>query len=251
MAGRARRAVRIPVVAARAAMSFCCLVTTAAAGEREPRIDVFSGIEATANAASGYVGGSVTLGNSLYDPGVRLKAALGYGHYAYDGGIALDGKPVAARIRGDHGFVEAALGYQFRLGPATVRPYLGVQNAAHLLSPADPRNPVRGHELGAKLALESWLDIGPRLWASLDGSYTTAFDEYRAFGRIGTRLTGRLAAGLEGGALGNRAYDEGRGGGFLELKLGKTAVTVSGGVSGDYLGREPSAYGAFALYRAF
>lgn len=217
----------------------------------EPTFDVFSGSEVTANTNSAYVGGSYAFGNPLYGSGCRLKAAGGYGFYGYGGAVAFGGAAHDVRVVGRQVFVEAAVGYQLRMGFATIRSYLGVQTEEHRLTPNDLGNPVRGEATGAKAAIESWFDLGPNAWVSADASYTTAFDEYRGSLRAGRRLGPRVAIGLEGSALGNAAYDEGRGGGFIELRFGKTAMTISGGVSGDYLEHEPSGYAAIGLYRAF
>lgn len=217
----------------------------------EPTFDLFSGSDVTANTNSAYVGGSYAFGNSLYGSGFRLKAAGGYGFYDYGGVATFGGATLDARVAGRQNFAEAALGYQLRMGFATIRSYLGVQTGDHHLTPNDPGNPVRGRETGPKATIETWFDLGRSAWVSSDASYTTAFDEYRASVRVGRRLGPKVAIGLESAAIGNAAYDEGRGGGFVELRFGNTAMTISGGVSGDYLEREPSGYAAVGLYRAF
>ena len=87
-------------------------------------------------------------------------------------------------------------------------------------------------------------DPGP-----IDGSYGTAFDGYWFQGRLGHRAGRWLSVGVEAGALGNREYDAGRGGIFLRVHRETTDVTLSGGVTGDYLGEVTSVYLSLGLYR--
>lgn len=110
---------------------------------------------------------------------------------------------------------------------------------------------MQGSAVGLKVLTESWLDLSPTWFGSLDASYGTAFQEYWSRARIGYRVGPRVALGLEGGALGNEEYDAGRGGGFVRLNIRALEMTVSGGFTGNYLEDEPSGYLSLGLYRAF
>ena len=49
--------------------------------------------------------------------------------------------------------------------------------------------------MGLKLAPESWLDVSPLWFLSLDASYGAAFQQYWCLARVGYRLGPRLASG--------------------------------------------------------
>ena len=119
------------------------------------------------------------------------------------------------------------------------------------ISPHDPNNAVQGSEIGLWLATENWLDISPKLFLSVDGSYGTAFQEYCALAQLGFRLRPRLALGFEGGALGNEEYNAGKGRGFVRFDLRNNEFTLSGGFTGNYLEDLPSGYVALGVYRTF
>jgi cellulose biosynthesis protein BcsS len=105
--------------------------------------------------------------------------------------------------------------------------------------------------VGLKLLAESWLDVSPMTFISLDASYGTDFREYWSLARIGRRLRPKLSLGLEGGAQGNEEYNAGRAGGFVRLNLRGIAMTISSGFTGNYLEAEPSGCLSLGLYRAF
>ena len=63
---------------------------------------------------------------------------------------------------------------------------------------------------GAKGVIEGWLNITPKAWAALDGSYTAAHSGYAAKLRIGYRFMPDLSIGFEESATGNVAFDDWR-----------------------------------------
>jgi Cellulose biosynthesis protein BcsS len=76
-----------------------------------------------------------------------------------------------------------------------------------------PHNSVQGSEMGLRLQGETWLDLSPRTFLSVDAAYGTAFQDYWRLARLGFCMCPRFSLGLEGGVLGNQEYDAGRGGG--------------------------------------
>lgn len=214
-----------------------------------PRLEIFSGAGATRNSIFGYGGAVWAFGRSVEAPGPRVKALTGVGAYDYNGALAGVAGPV--NFDGDVALAQLLAGYQWRRGEWTVKAYAGVGFETHDLSPGDPSNSVSGGEVGVAGQVELWRNLGESGWVSLDASYADVFASYWTQLRLGRRVRERVSAGLETGVLGNEEYDSARGGGFLRYHLGRTELTLSGGVSGDYLAEDIGGYGAFGLYRKF
>jgi hypothetical protein len=66
-----------------------------------PRIEVFTGFEATDNSESGYVGFGYAFGRGLYESGWRLRAVGSLGRYDYDGLLPDDGTPRSITFDGE------------------------------------------------------------------------------------------------------------------------------------------------------
>ena len=130
--------------------------------------------------------------------------------------------------------------------------FAGVEAEDQNITPRDPENSVQGSAVGLKLAAESWLDLSPLWFLSVDASYGTAFQQYWSLARAGLSPWPRFSLGIEGGALGNEEYDAGRGGWLREGKPScSLELTLSGGFTGNYLEDEPSGYVSLGVYRAF
>jgi hypothetical protein len=220
----------------------------AAAGDA-PRFEINSGTDATANSTFGYAGGVWAPGPGLDAPGWRIKALGGYGAYAYDGTLAFAGTSVPVRFQGQAVSGELLAGRAWFHGPWALKAYAGIQFTEHAISPNDPGNAVNGAEWGAKGQIEFWRDLGNRNWLSADASYGAAFGDYFALAKLGHRMSERISLGIEGGGLGNEAYDAGRGGAFVRLHVGGAEITLSGGVTGDYRGEDTSGYVSVGFYR--
>lgn len=227
------------------------LAVVARAEPQMPHTEFFSGFEASDNYASGYVGGGYAFGKELYERGLRLRAVGSFGRYHYDGTLLTDGVYVPTRFEGEASFAAALVGYQFVPGAVIVKLFAGIEAENQHIMPRDPNNSVQGNEIGLRLLAETWLDISPRLFLSVDAAYGTAFQEYGSLARLGYRVRPRLSLGIEGGALGNEEYDAGRGGGFARVDFRNIEVTLSGGFTGNYLEDEPSGYVSLGVYRNF
>lgn len=238
---------------ARAAAFGAGLLTAslAHAGPDRPKAEIFTGLEASNNAVSGYLGGGYALGKGLYQPGWRVRAVASFGRYDYRGSLFDRGADLGTNFDGEASYGAALLGHQFRAQNLFLKIFAGVEAEDQRITPRDPDNSVQGSAVGVKVLAESWLDLSPSWFGSLDASYGTAFQEYWSRARIGYRVGPRVALGLEGGALGNEEYDAGRGGGFVRLNLRALEMTLSGGFTGNYLEDEPSGYLSLGLYRAF
>lgn len=221
------------------------------AGPDAPHTELFTGLEASDNYTSGYVGGGYAFGKGLYAPGWRVRAVGAYGRYDYDGALFDGANYVPMTYDGQMGFAAAFVGYQFQPGAVIVKVFGGIEVEDQHVVPHDPNNSVQGTELGFRLLAETWYDISQRWFVSADAAYGTAFQEYFSLARLGFRVWPKLALGLEGGALGNEEYDAGRAGGFVRVNFRQLEVTLSGGFTGNYLEDDPSGYVSLGLYRTF
>lgn len=213
------------------------------------RFESFSGIGVTENAIFGYAGGAWALGRPISEPGARVKGMIGVGAYQYSG--SLSGVAGSVNFDGDVSMAQFLAGYQWRRNEWTIKAYAGVGYQNHNISPSDPTNAVQGSETGALGQIELWRNIGGSGFLSFDTSYAQPFDGYSAKLRLGRRVSERFSAGLEAGALGNEEYDSGRGGLFLRLHRGRTEITLSGGLSGDYLTQDLTGYAGLGWYEKF
>ena len=223
-------------------IGFLLLAPPAAAQEAQPTQELWAGAEVTANSWSVYSGVTIALFSSLYDNGWRLRAVGGYGFYSYP--------KYDLTIRGYVGFGDLLLGYQHQFGPLTLKAFMGLSAESHNLLPLDPESTVVGTDLGAKAALETWWEIGPQTWSSLDLSWSTVHGgTYAARARAGYRIKPQLSVGLEAAAEGDAEYDGGRGGGFLRYTWAGGEISASAGASVDRSG-ETGGYGTMnALFQ--
>ena len=197
--------------------------------ETPPSFESWLGVEATPDVWSVYSGVTWAPAGSVREDGVRVRVASGVGAYRYR--TFIDG--VRYRIYGVTGFGDVLGGYQAALGALTIKAFAGVTYDGHALRPDDPSNAVDDGKIGGKAVLETWLNLGPGDWVSLDLSGASAHQTYYSRLRLGHRLTPQLSVGLEGGAFGNEKTDNGRGGGFIRYEWDKGEISASGGVTGD------------------
>ena len=223
------------------------LASLAPAAAQDPHGEIFTGLDASNNATTGYLGAGYAFGKGLYAPGWRVRAVGSLGRYDYRGTLFGGGSDLGTSFDGDASYGAALLGYQFRADALIVKLFAGVEAEDQSISPRDPANAVQGSAVGLKLVMESWLDVSPLWFLSADAAYGTAFQQYWSLARVGRRVGPRLSLGLEGGALGNEEYDAGRGGGFVRADLRAVELTLSGGFTGNYLEDEPSGYVSLAL----
>lgn len=241
-----REAARISVLGA--GLLVASLVSAAA---QDPHSEIFTGLEASNNAISGYLGAGYAFGKGLYERGWRVRAVGALGRYDYRGTLFGAGADLGTTFDGEASYGAALIGYQFRTQALFLKLFAGVEAEDQSITPRDPENSVQGSAVGLKLAAESWLDLSPLWFLSVDASYGTAFQQYWSLARAGYRLSPRFSLGLEGGALGNEEYDAGRGGLFVKANLRSLDFTLSGGFTGNYLEDEPSGYVSLGVYRAF
>ncbi len=118
----------------------------------------------------------------------------------------------------------ALVGYQIVRDSVTYAGYAGVDYQSFSLSPLDLGDPVRGDRVGAKFVVDIETEREKSFYASLSGSYSTAFDTYFVRGRLGGKpgageVSNRIAIGPEFSAFGNEAFNAQRAGAFVYVPV--------------------------------
>lgn len=144
-----------------ASLILCLFAPVASAQSVEPNTEIFTGVEASDNYASVYVGAGTALGKGLYEPGFRLRAVGSFGRYHYDGTLLTDGAYVPTTFHGEDAFLAALAGYQFRRGNFIAKLFAGIEAEDQQISPHDPnkrrpgkrdRTSARHRDLARRLA---------------------------------------------------------------------------------------------------
>ena len=113
---------------------------------------------------------------------------------------------------------DVMVGYRKAVGTGWLTAYVGGAFEHH--GAKDPTASIRGSEGGVKGVIEYWTPITQELWLYANGSYSTVFDSWNAFGRIGYKLTPQITIGPEGSLFGNNApYREWRVGAFVSFAM--------------------------------
>lgn len=222
-------ALAIAIFVAMLAASAPAFSAEPATAPRAAAVESWVGAEATRDVWSIYSGLVWSPLGGIREDGVRLRLSSGYGQYRYDTSL----RGTSFRVNGRSSFGDLMAGYYLGLGDLTLKVYAGANIDQQILLPYDPGNPASGLVYGAKGALEAWLNLSPQAWAALDVNGGKAFSSYYSRARIGYRIQPALSLGVEGGAFGNVASDNGRAGGFLRYEQPDMEVSLSGGVTGD------------------
>lgn len=226
--------------------------------------------------------------HDIYSDGLRLRLGGGYGQYGYDvvesdhgvcekiGLGACDGPTESKKhYKVGQTYAELLIGYYLRLGALTAKAFAGasLSHQKHITvvpKSADDSDNGDGTYVGAKGALELWLDIHPKAWTSLDVSYTTARDETSARWRAGWRITPQISFGPElrydknretndgfWDAVGNRyvRYDwDGRAGFFGRCEWHGGEISLAGGLASpveNWTAMDRSIYGTLNVLFQF
>jgi hypothetical protein len=199
-------------------------------------IAVFSGIDVVEDATTTYTGFVAALNRDLSKDGFLVRGVGVFVSYEYG---TVDGASNPITIDGDAPIIDLMVGYQFIRPGIRSAIYIGGEYQNHDLTPDDPANRVRGDEFGFKVAAEIETAATSQLYASLLGSYSTAFDTYWARGRLGWNF-GRFIVGPEGGVSGNEGYDAQRVGGFVKfpVALGTRNFDVSVAAGHQFLSND-------------
>ena len=143
LGGRVQHAYRLRLT--REATRICLLgaglllASLAPAAAQDPHAEIFTGLDASNNAVSGYLGAGYAFGKGLYAPGWRVRAVGSLGSYDYRGTLFGAGADLGTTFDGDASYGAALLGYQFRADTLIVKLFAGVEAEDQRISPRDPR----------------------------------------------------------------------------------------------------------------
>lgn len=197
----------------------------------EPPREIWAGAEAFGRVLSLYTGSTYAPFGNLRQDGLRLRAVSAMSRFKYSG-LRYDagkGDAVPVDFSGASRTSDLFVGYQWSIGPATVKAFAGWEIAAHLISPFDPETLVQGRSQGPKGALEIWANIGDRGFASLDLSYARSFGAYSSRLRAGWRTTDTLSLGPEASLIGHDESQMVRAGAFIRFDNGVDEISASAG----------------------
>ncbi len=202
------------------------------------------GGDATRNGWSAYSTLTVAPFSPIDVEGFRLRSGGGYGRYRYDG--VWGRQRIPTEFGGITSFADLMIGYHLQIGRVTLKGFAGGSGIAHVVSPLDLDNPVRGLDIGFKAAIESWTELTANLWLQADASWTAAHETYGSRLRAGWRVMPEISIGLEGGLHGNTVFDGTLGGAFVRYASDWAEVSLSGGVTGD-IAKPTTPYGSLSL----
>ena len=200
--------------------------------------EISGGGIATLNGWSLYSSSTFAPFGDLASDGFRMRIGSGYGRYQYTKPARFYytcPKPTlicpAGHVTGRVTFGDILAGYQYSIGPMTVKAFAGFATDTQTLSRPDSFNESAGAATGFKGALEVWLNMTPKSWAAFDGSWTAAHDGYAAKVRVGYRLIDAVSVGLQeevAGNIGGRRYNSGA---FVRYEWSWGEAAISGGVA--------------------
>jgi hypothetical protein len=196
----------------------------------------------------------------VWSPGLKLRAAGGYGQYRYAGKRGKEDSLTS--FHGQIRFAEAMAGYLWRFGPLTAKAFAGLAAIEHAILPLDPLA-SNGLKFGPKGALEVGLNLSDKAWTSLDLTYTTAHATYAARTRLGYRLLPTVSLGPEAALNGSAgrtvrnqptdmldpAHRDIRFGGFVRYEWFGGEISAAGGLSTDLENRRDPYVTLNAIYQ--
>jgi hypothetical protein len=198
-----------------------------------PTLEASAGANVTAHSWSIYSGLTSTIGGNLGENGWRIRVGGGYGQYSYSSTRWTGRAVIVVPFDGTVTFADALIGYQQQWDALTLKVFAGAAAQHNSVTPVDIESSVRGSRVGAKGAIEAWLNVGTSAFAQLDVNYTTLYDTYASRLRFGYKITPQLSVGPEAGLNGNIDYDSSHVGGFVRYEGALGEISVSAGGAGD------------------
>ena len=176
---------------------------------------------------------SVLFGDDIRENGWRVRTIGGYGRYRYEANRTVGTSTQRMNFDGHHGFGDLLIGYQQQVKNWTIKGFIGITTARHVVIPFDPENSVSGSAYGLTGALETWWNISEQSWLSTNLHGSTLFDSYQASTRWGYRLRPSISVGLEAGISGNSDYSATRTAGFGRYEWNSGEIRLSAGIYAD------------------
>lgn len=103
------------------------LASLASAAAQDPHSEIFTGLEASNNAVSGYLGAGYAFGKGLYERGWPVRAVGALGRYDYQGTLFGAGADLGTIFDGEASYGAALVGYQFRTQILFLKLFAGVE----------------------------------------------------------------------------------------------------------------------------
>ena len=147
--------------------------------------EISTGATASINGWAAYSSSTFAPFGDLATDGFRVRLGSGYGRYHYTTALPTHGdcrygNGRSTEVRGRTSFSDILAGYQLSAGQLTVKAYAGLASDSQDLSTRDVCNASQGLDYGPKAVIEGWLNITPKVWAAVDGSWTAAHAGYAA-----------------------------------------------------------------------
>ncbi len=179
-----------------------------------PQDDWIVAVDAAATVTSnssafGAVTATIATAYTLVESGPRVRLQSVDGVYSYPGAGA------GRTVHGVQAEGSALLGYEWIWQQAAVAGYIGFNVRHNELSIPDPRNPVVGTGVGAKVAADIYLNPTVDTLFAANASYSTLFRAYYARLRAGFAVADGVFLGPEGTFLGDQFFNQWRVGAHL------------------------------------
>jgi Cellulose biosynthesis protein BcsS len=167
---------------------------------------------------AGNIGGIYALSGNLDAPGWLVRGQFTYVNYDFNSPFSPTGS-----ARGQFYEGSAAIGYQWTGNGFVASGLVGPDYENYNINPAAAATPGIGDRLGAAFFGRVATMGGAQFPSAIDGDFSTANNSYWVRGRTGARF-GSLTLGPEAIALGNKVYDEVRGGGYASYDLSRNVI---------------------------
>lgn len=166
------------------------------AAKQERHTEVWAGADIASNVWLAYSGSTVSPFADMHAPGLKLRAAGGYGAYKY-ACASPDPDTSALVCHATASYFEALVGYLARFGDLTAKGFVGLASITHDIRPFDSDAVVAGQAFGAKAVAELWWNLGQSGFASVDLSWAQAHNTKSARIRLGYLAVPEVYLGLE------------------------------------------------------
>lgn len=180
----------------------------------------WNGFGLTNSFAGGYVGFTTAFNGNLLSDGVLFRADGIGGQYS------IHGNPAFSQHIDIYG-ADVMLGYRKALGNGWLSTYVG--GAFETDRNNDPSTVIRGTRGGAKVYMEYFGSLNQNFDVNGYATYSTAFSNFEAAGRLGYKATSKITIGPEVSTYSNETYRDIRTGSFITFQVPFGEVTLSGG----------------------
>lgn len=170
---------------------------------------------------------TLTVGPRADESGFRVRVEGVVGEYSYRGASE-------RTIRGYQQEGSLLAGYEVVWRDAALAGYVGLHARNNDLSFPDPNNPVKGTDLGGKVAVNFYATPTDNTFFSAYGSYATTFNAYYARARYGVMVADGVYVGPEALVLGDDFFRQWRVGVHLTgMSFGPVTLSTAVGYAHD------------------